>query len=202
VSEARPPDIDPWSGAPRAPKPLVSFPLKVLTVSTGLLVLGLVIGFFLPGRWEVERSATLTAPPAAVFRWLEDPRRWGPWASLGEGKTTFSGPERGPGATVRWDDPDLGDGVFTLVSTVPDREVGYRVEVQGGSLITEGTFRLDPDGAGTRLVWSERGDFGNNPLLGYTALQMDRIQGAQMELALARLVEDLERGTAGEAVPR
>jgi carbon monoxide dehydrogenase subunit G len=194
VSEAPRPDVDPWSGAPRAQRPpLFSFPLKVLWTAIGLLVVALVVGFLLPGTWEAERSATVSAPPPSVFGWLEDPRRWGPWTALGPGKTTFSGPERGAGATVRWDDPEVGDGVFTLVSTEPEREVRYRVEVQGGSMVTEGTFRIEPAGAGTRVVWTERGDFGNNPLLGYTALGMDRVQGAQMEIALARMAEEMGR---------
>jgi carbon monoxide dehydrogenase subunit G len=184
------PNIDPWSGTPRAARPpLVSFPLKVLWSAIALLVLGLGIGVAMGGRWEVERSASVAAPPASVFALLDDPRRWDDWAPLAGVESTFSGPERGAGATRRWDNPDVGDGVFTIVSTEPDREVGYRVEVQKGRMITEGTFRLEPEGAGTRVVWRERGDFGRNPLLGYVARNMDRTQGAQMEASLGRLGE-------------
>ena len=161
----------------------------MLTAAVGLLVLGLVIGIALPGSWEVERSATVSAPPAAVFPWLDDPRRWDEWAPLGDVTATFTGPQRGAGATRRWDHPELGDGLFAIVSTVPDREVSYRVEVQEGRMITEGTLRLEPEGTGTRVVWRERGDFGNNPLLGYVARTMDRAQGAQMERALTTLGE-------------
>jgi uncharacterized protein YndB with AHSA1/START domain len=173
--------------------PIVSFPLKVLTGFTALLVLWLVVGLLLGGRWEVERSATLAAPPAAVFPWVDDPRRWDEWAPLGDVSTTFSGPERGAGATRRWDDPEVGHGVFTIVSSEPEREVGYRVEVQEGRMVTEGTLRLEPEGEGTRVVWRERGDFGRNPLLGYVARTMDRAQGAQMESALAQLAQKVGR---------
>jgi hypothetical protein len=182
-------ETDPWSGAPRTAKPLVSFPLKVLWGAIGLLVLALVVGLALPGRWEVERSATLPAPPGEVFRWMDDPRRWDDWAPLGNVRPTFSGPERGAGATRSWDDPEVGDGVFTIVSSEADRAVSYRVEVQEGRMVTEGTLSLEPEGAGTRVVWRERGDFGRNPLLGYMARSMDRLQGAQMVAALARLSE-------------
>ena len=174
---------------PTRPAPVISFPLKVLTAAIGLLVLALAVGFLLPGRWEVERSALVAAPPGVVFSALDDPRRWDEWAPLGEVEATFAGPARGAGAERRWDDPEFGDGVFTILSTVPDREVRYRVEVQNGSMITEGTVRLDPEGSGTRVVWTERGDFGHNPMLGYLTRSMDRLQGAQMEGALARLGE-------------
>ena len=187
--QGEPQVLDPWSGTPRGQRPLVSFPLKVLWSAIGLLGLGLVVGVLLSGRWEVERSASIPAPPSAVFPWLDDPRRWDEWAPLGAVRATFSGPERGAGATRRWDDPEVGEGVFTILASAPDREVGYRVEVQGGRMITEGTLRLEPEASGTRIVWHEGGDFGRNPLLGYVARSMDRTQGAQMEGALARLAE-------------
>jgi uncharacterized protein YndB with AHSA1/START domain len=131
----------------------------------------------------------VATPPAAVFPWLDDPRRWDEWAPLGDVETTFSGPARGSGAMRSWDDPEMGDGRFTILTAEADREVRYRVEVQEGALITQGTLRLAPEGAGTRVTWTEVGDFGPNPLMGYTALGMDRMQGNQMENALRRLAE-------------
>ena len=166
-----------------------SFPLKVLAGASALLILALVVGFLLPGRWEVERSVVVAAPPAAVYPWLDDPHGWDRWAPLGDVKSTFSGPARGAGATRSWDDPDLGDGTFTILAAEPDRAVQYRVEVQEGTLVTQGTLSLAPEGAGTRVTWTEVGDFGSNPLMGYTALGMDRMQGNQMENALRRLSE-------------
>ena len=83
----------------------------------------------------------------------------------------------------------MGDGKFTILATRADREVQYRVEVQEGTLVTHGTLLLTREGAGTRVTWTEAGDFGSNPLMGYTALGMDRMQGNQMENALRRLAE-------------
>ena len=166
-----------------------SFPVKVLVAVAAMLGAALVVGFLLPGTWHAERSAVVEAPPETVFVWLEDPRRWDRWAPLGDVATTFSGPERGVGATRSWDHAEMGDGTFTLTAIVPGREVRYRVTVQEGSLITEGALRLEPEGAGTRVTWTERGDFGLNPLMGYMARGMDRLQGAQMEEALRRLAE-------------
>ena len=173
-----------------APRPrILSFSLKVLSGAIGLLLLALLIGFLLPGSWEVERSAVLLARPAVVFPWLDDPHRWDQWAPLGDVEAAFSGPARGADASRRWTHPEVGDGVFTIVSTIPDREVRYRVEVQEGRMVTEGILRLTAEGTGTRVTWQEQGDFGRNPLLGYMARSMDRMQGAQMEGSLSRLGE-------------
>lgn len=179
--------VDPWTGEGRASRPLVSFPLKVLWSAVALLVSGLAVGVALPGTWEAERTTRLDAPPSAIFPLLDDPRRWDDWAPLGAVKASFSGPERGPGATRTWDDPEVGDGAFTIESSVPDREVVYRVEVQKGRMRTTGRLTLTPDGGGTRVAWHETGDFGRNPLTGYVARSMERTQGSQMEAALKRL---------------
>jgi uncharacterized protein YndB with AHSA1/START domain len=180
--------VDPWSGEVRPKRPLVSFPLKVLWSAVALLVLGLVVGFLLPGTWQAQRSATIAAPPERVFPLIDSPRSWGEWAPLGDVKATFEGPEHGAGATRRWDDPQVGDGVFTIVSAQPDREVQYRVEVQKGKMMTEGTVTLAPaPGGGTTVTWAERGDFGHNPMLGYIARNMDQTQGAEMDGALRKL---------------
>ena len=178
------------TASPFATRPrILSFPLKVLSGAIVLMMLVLLIGFLLPSRWDVERSAVVDAPPAAVFPWLDNPYQWDQWAPLGEVAATFSGPPRGAGASRRWNHPEVGDGVFTILFTIPDREVRYRVEVQGGRMVTEGTLSLTAEGSGTRVTWQEQGDFGRNPLLGYLARSMDRMQGAQMEVSLARLGE-------------
>ena len=194
-AEPRPAD----SAAP-PPEYRFSFPLKILASAAALLILALVVGFLLPGRWEVERSVLVAASPDVVYPWLDDPRRWEQRAPLGDVESTLSGPERGSGAKRSWDDPAMGDGTFIILSTIPDREVQYRVEVQEGTLITQGTLRLAPEGAGTRVTWTEEGDFGPNPLMGYTALGMDRMQGNQLENALARLA-GLAGGTASGPPP-
>ena len=58
-----------------------------------------------------------------------------------------------------------------------------------GGLETHGTLRLDsaPSGTGTRVTWTEEGDFGWNPLLSWFALGMEPRQGAQLSIGLETL---------------
>ena len=181
--------VDPWTGQVRKKRPLVSFPVKVLWAASAVLALGLLVGFLLSGRWEATRTITIAAPPERIFPLIDSPRGWDAWAPLGDVKSTFSGPEHGAGAQRAWDDPGVGDGVFTIVSAEPDRAVAYRVEVQQGKMKTEGTIALAPAAGGTLVTWHEQGDFGRNPLLGYIAQGMEKRQGAQMEGALRQLAE-------------
>ena len=172
-----------------------SFPLKVLATAAGLLILALVVGLAAPGPLGGGAECLGGRRPGCRLQLARGPAPLGRLGLPGRGRGALSpGPERGPGATRRWDHQELGDGVFTILATVPHREVRYRVLVQQGSMVTEGMLRLETEGDGTRVTWRERGDFGWNPLLGYLAPSMDRMQGAQMEGALARLARRVAEG--------
>lgn len=152
-----------------------------------LLLLFLGIGFALPGTWEVSRQHLVAAPPEAVFPHLDSPARWEGWVPWPETGARFEGPPEGVGAARGWDDPEWGDGLFTLTAVDPLRRVDYTVEVEEGRMRTEGTLTLTPWEGGTLVEWTERGDFGWNPLMGWVARFMDRLQGRELERSLARL---------------
>ena len=57
-----------------------------------------------PAVGTVTRSATISAPPSAVFPYVNDLHKWqdwSPWAKLDpNAKVTFEGPEAGTGAAT------------------------------------------------------------------------------------------------------
>lgn len=174
------------------------WPFSIGTVVLGggavLLVLFLIVGFLLPGTWTARGSAHIDAPPEAVFPWLDSPgawTRWTPWPDTG---LVVAGPEHGVGARMSWDNPDLGDGDFTVVEADAPRVVRYRVEVQHQSMRTDGTVRLEPKDGGTLVTWQEDGDFGRNPLMGYWARFMKRAQSVELAKDLTRLKGLVEGG--------
>lgn len=154
-----------------------------------LLLLFLGVGMVLPGRWAVERDRTVAASPEAIFPYLNSPTRWEAWVPWPEAGARFEGPPEGPGAARAWDDPEWGDGVFTITAQDTPRSVAYEVAVEEGTMITRGTVTLTPLGDSTRVLWREEGDFGWNPLMGWVARFMDRLQGRELERSLARLEE-------------
>jgi hypothetical protein len=54
---------------------------------------------------------------------------------------------------------------------------------------TSGEIRLEERPGGTLVRWHEKGDLGRNPLMGYWARSMPRIQSVEMAKALDRLAE-------------
>lgn len=166
--------------------------LKIFIMVVAAVLLTVVgVGLVLDGEWEVHRSRTLEVPTAEVFAELTSIEGWSTWGSLGVVGGERIGPASGPGATVRWNDPEWGEGEWTLTHAEPDRLVRYEAQVEGGSIVTRGRIELTPVAEGTRIDWSESGDFGWNPVLGFMALAMDRLQGTEMDKTLDRLEEQL-----------
>jgi len=160
---------------------------------TLFLIAFLVAGFLVSSEWDAERTLVVNAPPAAVWPWISDLRRWDAWAPLGEVEGIFPGATTGVGAIREWDDAAWGEGVVTVREVEDGRRLVYDVAVDGG-LSTRGTLTLRPEAPGTRVTWLEEGDFGWNPLLSFFAAGMDRRQGAQLEKGLRRLKQLIEQG--------
>ncbi len=160
---------------------------KIFGALSGVLILYLLLGLLLPGRWEAEADMVLHAPPSALFPYLNRMDRWVLWNPGPESGSEFVGPVEGVGAGLQWDDRQYGEGRLLILVSEADARVEYEVQVEGGSLTIHGVISLSPEGDGTRLQWTERGDFGWNPLMGYAARGISASQGEAMRWKLETL---------------
>lgn len=168
----------------------------VLGGASVVLVAFLVVGFLLPGTWEAAAERRIAAPASELTPYLDSPEGWRAWTTWPDSGLTRTGPERGAGAALRWDDRELGAGSFRIDGVGSEGGVTYSVEVEGAGntvMRTTGSVTLRSDGEGTLVLWREQGDLGGNPLMGYWALAMADAQSAEMEKGLERLAE-LVRG--------
>lgn len=152
-----------------------------------LLLLYLLVGALLPGTWRAREATVLPAPPATIFPFLNSLEAWQAWTPFPEASLESYGPPEGLGAGIRWDDPQYGRGEAEITGSVGGRSVTYRVDVENGSLIINGTMTLRGQADGTLIEWIEEGDFGWNPLMGYAAKGMASSQGEAMKASLERL---------------
>jgi uncharacterized protein YndB with AHSA1/START domain len=174
----------------------LSIAARILGTLAGLLILLLVVGLLLPGTWEARWEEDLPAAPAEVFPFLDEPHRWTLWMPLPPSGVETFGPEAGQGAGLRWKDSHYGEGEFRIVESEANARVEYEVSLEGGTLRIRGALTLQPDGDEARLLWQEWGDFGWNPLLGYTARGMARGQSRVMAASLENLRVLLEGAPA------
>lgn len=113
--------------------------------------------------YAVVRATTIAAPVAVVRRELENLRNWrtwSPWPPIDPQTTVvFSGPERGVGARMDWeDDPQLGRGHVELAEA-RDQMVVFDMESEqprsSGNVMM---FLLGDLGGATRLTWTMHGE--------------------------------------------
>ncbi|MEM7415730.1 MAG: SRPBCC family protein [Gemmatimonadota bacterium] len=166
----------------------------------GTLVLGggaviliglLVVGLFLPSEWSASAERAVAADAETVLTLLDAPEGWREWTTWPD-STQRSGPDRGTGARMSWEDRELGSGSFRIEEATAS-SVSYAVEVAGvgGSLITRGTITLIEGSTGTTIQWEERGDLGSNPLMGWWGLTMERAQSRELTKSLDQLAAAL-----------
>ena len=155
-----------------------------------LLLFGvLAIGFFLPTTWAVGADTRIDAPAEDVMAFLDSPEGWQAWTTWPDSSLARSGPDRGPGAAMSWDDQELGSGRFEI-GEVTATSVTYSVEVAGAGgtvMETRGKIEVHPEGTGVRVAWTEEGDLGRNPLMGFWALTMESAQTRELGKSLDQL---------------
>ena len=166
--------------------------VTILGSGAVILISFLFIGILLPGTWTAEASARLPAYPEDVFLHLDSPSDWSQWTIWPDSGVQMIGPSSGAGSGFIWDDPELGTGAFTIVEVQQAEIVRYQVEMQGGAMHIDGVLELSLEQGDTRILWRESGDLGTNPLMGYWALSMDRVQSAELEKSLDRLFQLLQ----------
>lgn len=157
-----------------------------------LALLFLIVGFFLPQQQHVERSITIAAPAAAIYQHVASPRaftQWSPWSNIDPDMVTeFSGPESGKGAAMTWksDHPNVGSGSSTITGAVENQKLDFVLDFDGEGGGTS-FFKLAPATDGTQVTWGFDADMGNNPMMRWFGLMMDKWVGTDYEKGLNSL---------------
>ena len=166
---------------------------KILLGLAVLIVILLVVIATRPTDFRYSRSATIAAPPAALFEQVNDLRKfqeWNPWAKVDpNAKMEYTGPATGVGSAYTWvGNADVGEGAMTIIETKPGELVKARMDFKkpmAATHIAEFTFK--PEGANTVVTWSMS---GKNNFMGKAFglfLDCDKMVGDQFQKGLATL---------------
>jgi uncharacterized protein YndB with AHSA1/START domain len=162
-----------------------------LAVVGTLALVAVGVGLFLPSAYEVKRVIEVKAPPAKVYDLVADPRLWAKWSAWSRRDpkmdVTFGGPQFGQGARWSWKSASEGSGSMEFTRVEPNARIEYALSFPDYGMKSGGHFLFEPVPAGTRVTWTNAGDFGRNPLKHYVAVTMDRMVGPDFEAGLANL---------------
>src|SRR5215510_11505969 len=133
---------------------------KILIGLAAVIVIFLIIVVSRPADFRVERSATLSASPQALFEQVNDHRKfvvWNPFMKLDPNvKNTYSGPDSGVGAVCSWEgNSKIGAGSATIIESKPGELVRERMDwkrpMKGGGTVE---FTFKPAGEKTVAKWA------------------------------------------------
>lgn len=162
--------------------------LVVVLLIAAIVLLG---GLLISPKFDVSRSATIAAPPEAVYPLVADPRRWKDWSVWNQRDPqmamTYSGATSGAGAVWEWKSSSQGDGRMRFTEAEAGRRIAYELYFPDFGTTSTGALALAPDNGGTKITWTIAGDMGGNPVNRWFALAMDGLVGKDFEAGLANL---------------
>jgi hypothetical protein len=165
----------------------------VLKLAGGLAVLVILlvlVAFFFPRHYRVERSAVFKAQPEKIHAQIANLRAWktwGVWQERDPAMTiTYSDPASGVGAWSAWVSAKEGSGKMTITQQTPVL-VAYALEFPDFGTKSSSTMTLTPEAGGTRVTWKDEGDLGMNPMNRWFGLFLEKLLGADFDHSLSNL---------------
>jgi uncharacterized protein YndB with AHSA1/START domain len=151
-----------------------------------------------PSEFRIVRSATIPAPPAAVFAQVNDFHNWeawSPWKKLDPAaKNSFEGAPSGTGAVFKWaGNSEVGEGSMTITESQPNDLVRIRLDfVKPFEDTSTAEFTFKPEVEQTLVTWSM---YGRKNFIGKAMcmfMDMDKMVGGSFEEGLANIKAVLE----------
>jgi uncharacterized protein YndB with AHSA1/START domain len=163
---------------------------KILLILAAVVVVLLVVIAMRPADFSVSRSATVNAPPAAVFAQVNDFRKWeawSPWLKMDPNtKVTFEGPAEGKGAKYAWVSEKTGEGNMTILESQPNERILIDlIFVKPFAADNDVEFTFKPEGDGTAVTWTM---MGKNNFMGKAFglfMDVEKMVGSDFEKGLA-----------------
>ena len=164
-------------------------------IAIGLLVLVVAILAFAttrPGQTNVQRTASINAPPDKIYPLIADFHQWTAWSPYEKldpaMKRTYSGTPSGKGASYAWaGNAKAGAGKMEIVDASTSRvtmNLDFTKPLEGHNVAE---FTLVPRGGSTDVTWAMR---GRTPYIGKVVgifVDTNRMLGDQFSEGLGNL---------------
>lgn len=171
----------------------------LLYVVLALVVIVVVLGLVGPKTYKLERSVVIAATPDAVWshmNTLKKVNEWSPFLKMDStAVVTYSGNDGEVGSSSSWSgNSKVGKGSQTITSVVPMKSsmVGLKFITPFGDMNSDGYFNLEPDGAGTKVIWGMKGENNFVGRVMSSMMSMDKNVGPSFESGLADLKKMVE----------
>lgn len=176
--------------------------LIVLAFLAGVIATVLFIASRKSDKVTIQRSAYIAAAPSAIFPLINDLRAhtsWSPFNQDPNMQRTYSGPAKGVGSALDFDDRKAGTGRIEITDASQPTQVIMRL-VMTKPMNCDNVIKLSltPRGNGTDVSWSMSGRAPFLAKLMGTVMDCEGMCGGMFEKGLASLKTIAESGPARE----
>jgi uncharacterized protein YndB with AHSA1/START domain len=170
---------------------------RIVIVVIAVLVVGvgavLALAATKPDSFNVERTASIKAPPEKIFALVNDLHGWRAWSPYEKRdpqmKRTFSGTPSGKGAVYEWDgNKNVGKGRMEITEASAPSKIVIKLDfvspLEGHNTAQ---FTMEPKGDATSVTW---GMYGPAPFISKVMqvfVDLDRMIGKDFEEGLGNL---------------
>ena len=172
---------------------------KLIFLMTAVLVVFVGVGLLLPKEYEVKRSIVINASPEDIYPSVVDLKQWSSWGVWFQRdpnmQIEYGGPDRAIGMYSKWHSASEGSGELEITQLKHNRRVRYSLRFAEYEMGTTGQILLEETPDGTRVIWSDKGEVGANPLDRYFVLMIDDMIGPDFETGLENLKTVVENKT-------
>ena len=148
-----------------------------------------------PDTLRVQRAAVVKAPAEKVFPLINDFHQWpawSPWENKDPAmKRTYSGPQRGNGATYAWEgNKNVGAGRMEIIDASLPSKIVIKLDFFKpfeGHNTAEFTMLPQGDAATTNITWVMHGPAPFMSKVMQVFMNMDNMIGKDFEIGLANL---------------
>jgi len=166
--------------------------IYVLIALLALIAIVLGLAATKPDSFQVQRSASVQAPPEKVVGLIDDFHNWGswsPWEKLDPAmKKTFSGAGSGKGSRYAWEgNSKVGAGRMEILDATPSKVTVKLDFLKPFETHNLAEFTLAPQGQATQVTWAMRGPSPFVSKIMQVFVSMDGLIGKDFETGLANM---------------
>lgn len=175
----------------------------VLIVVAILIALMVIVTFFLPSKFKIERITEIKAPASTVFEQINVLKHWpewDPWMAYDTAQVrTYNDIKGGAGSSFEWksNNEKVGNGSLKILESVPAKMLKFTIS-NDGMQMGYGQFDLTESNGNTKVVWSMQGELSFFER--WFGLMIESMVGPDFEKGLARLKNIAEKNPYGNII--
>jgi uncharacterized protein YndB with AHSA1/START domain len=144
-----------------------------------------------PDAFQVQRTASIKAPPERIFPLIDDLHAhttWSPFEKDPNMKRTHSGAPRGRGAVYDWEgNSQVGSGRIAITDSTPSKVTMALDMFKPFKASNTVEFSLQPKDGWTNVTWAMHGRRPFMVKLMNTFINCDKMVGKQFEEGLGKM---------------